>query len=141
MNSNDDDLYLIMEDDTFFDEKWKMRLLQLLHNTPDDFDMLKLGYWGNRHCEDRVNKFFYQGNSGYIVKRGSIKKILAALKEKDLMDIDGAFLTSAQDCTKNCLKVYAAAGSKQVISDINLGTMRVPTKKNKMSHEGAQDTD
>jgi GR25 family glycosyltransferase involved in LPS biosynthesis len=150
MHSSDDDLYLIMEDDTFFDDKWKSRLQQLVHNTPDDFDMIKLGYWGNRHCVDRVNKFiyqangptfsndklFYQGNSGYAVKRGSIKKILAALKEKDIMDIDGAFLTSAQDCSENCLKVYAAAGSKQVISDINLGTMRVPTKKNGMSSAG-----
>jgi hypothetical protein len=150
MQSSDDDLFLILEDDTLFDDKWKARLQTLIHNTPDDFDMLKLGYWGNRHCVDRVNKFiyqangptfsndqlFYQGNTGYVVKRGSIKKILASLREKDIMDIDGAFLTSSQDCKNNCLKVYAAAGTKQIISDINLGTMRVPTKKNGMSSAG-----
>jgi GR25 family glycosyltransferase involved in LPS biosynthesis len=144
LHSTDDDLYLILEDDTFLDNTFQNRLRQLIHNTPDDFDMLKLGYWGNRHCVDRVNKFiyqangpsysndqlFYQGNSGYIVKRGSIKKILANLKSKDIMDIDGAFLTSTADCTENCLKIYAASGAKQVITDINLGTMRVPTKKN-----------
>merc|ERR550514_165598 len=146
LHSTDDDLYLILEDDTFIDDKWKMRLEQLIHNTPDDFDMIKLGYWGNRHCVDKVNKFiyqangptfsndklFYQGNSGYAVKRGSVKKLLAALKEKDLMDIDGAFLTSPQGCVNNCIKVYAASGAKQVVSDINMGTMRVPTKKNGM---------
>merc|ERR550514_2424491 len=146
MQSSDDDLYVIMEDDTFLDNTWKMRLQQLIHNTPDDFDMLKLGYWGNRHCIDRVNKFvyqangptysndqlFYQGNSGYVVKRGSMRKILANLKEKEIMDIDGAFLTSPQECVKNCIKVYAASGAKQVVSDINMGTMRVPTKKNGM---------
>jgi GR25 family glycosyltransferase involved in LPS biosynthesis len=151
LHSKDDDLYVVLEDDTFIDDKWKARLEQLIHNTPDDFDMLKLGYWGNRHCLDKVNKFiyqangptysnnklFYQGNSGYAVKLGSVKKILAALKEKDLTDIDGAFLTSPEDCVNNCIKVYAASGAKQVVSDINMGTMRVPTKKNGMlgNHE------
>jgi len=144
LHSTDDDLYFIMEDDTFMDSQWKMRLQQMIHNTPDDFDMLKLGYWGNRHCLDQVNKFvyqangptfsqdklFYQGNSGYVVKRGSIRKILANLKTKDLMDIDGAFLSSPQDCVENCIKVYAAAGNKMLVTDVNLGTMRVPTKKN-----------
>merc|ERR1740117_520208 len=115
MQSSDDDLFVIMEDDTFLDNTWKMRLQQLIHNTPDDFDMLKLGYWGNRHCVDRVNKYiyqangptfnkdqlFYQGNSGYAVKRGSIGKILANLKEKDLMDIDGGADNVAESVLKD----------------------------------------
>jgi len=144
LKSKDDDLYLILEDDSFMDYQYKMRLQQMIHNTPDDFDMLKLGYWGNRHCIDQVNKFvyqangptfsqdqlFYQGNSGYVVKRGSIRKILENLKKKDIMDIDGAFLSSPQDCQENCIKVYAAAGNKMLVTDVNLGTMRVPTKKN-----------
>lgn len=144
MKSHDDDVYVVLEDDTFMDTNWNKRLQQMIQHTPEDWDMLKLGYWGNRHCIDKVNKFiyqangptfsneklFYQGNSGYAVKRGSLKKILANLKSKRIMDIDGAFLTSPQDCKEDCIKVYAAAGDKQIISDINLGTMRVPTKKN-----------
>jgi len=144
-NTDPNQVFIILEDDAWFEAGWEKKLQTLIEHTPDDWDMLKLGYWGNRHCVDKVNHYiyqanaptydkgtlFYQGNTGYAVRAGSVNRILTALKQNPLMDVDGSFLTDnglGADCTGTCLKVYAASMKKVFIVDRNLGTFRADLK-------------
>lgn len=150
-------VYIILEDDAWFEPTWEAKLKTLIEHTPDDWDMLKIGYWGNRHCSDKINRYiyqangptfdagtlFYQGNTGYAVKAGSVKRILTALKQNPIMDVDGAFLTNngqGHECEGACLKVYAAAMKKVFVVDRNLGTFRTELKgkhkERKMTYAG-----
>jgi len=80
---------------------------------------------------------FYQGNTGYAVRASSAKRILAALRQSAVQDVDGAFLTDngqGKACDPQagaCLKVYAASMKKIFIVDRNLGTFRAELKGNK----------
>merc|ERR1719456_1630553 len=116
-----DDIYLIMEDDSVVLDDFDKKLKKLLDNTPADWQVLRLGYWGKVRCEDRVNQYalsiqypsvdhkaigddhFYSGNQGYLVRGSAIPEIISILKEQKIGAIENAFM-------------YPSTEGKQIIS-------------------------
>merc|ERR1719456_331210 len=116
-----DDIYLIMEDDSVVLDDFDKKLKKLLDNTPADWQVLRLGYWGRVRCEDRVNQYalsiqypsvdhkaigddhFYSGNQGYLVRGSAIPEIISILKEQKIGAIENAFM-------------YPSTEGKQIIS-------------------------
>merc|ERR1719160_1645092 len=52
---NSEDLYMVLEDDSILAPDWKASLKEVLSHTPADWQLLKVGYWGEQRCNDKVN--------------------------------------------------------------------------------------
>merc|ERR1719387_2752615 len=52
-------IYMILEDDSTLDGEWKRKLSRVLENTPAEWDILRIGYWGAARCGDQENKYVY----------------------------------------------------------------------------------
>jgi GR25 family glycosyltransferase involved in LPS biosynthesis len=131
-----EDLYMVLEDDSILAPDWKASLKEVLSHTPNDWELLKVGYWGEQRCQDKVNKFisalqypsvdkqalgekhFYSGNTGYVVKAKNIPKILSILKEHSIGAIENAWM-------------YPTSQGNQVISY----TVTPPYKLVTVSHD------
>jgi GR25 family glycosyltransferase involved in LPS biosynthesis len=120
--------YLIVEDDVSLRPDWDHVVRNTVTRSPDDWDMLKVAFWGERRCSDKVNDavyegrrpfyirnpttleghYFYAGLTAYLVKPKSVAKILACTKDKDLMNVDELLLEGEHQLSP-CFKVYAAA--------------------------------
>merc|ERR1719456_736676 len=105
-----DDIYLIMEDDSVVLDDFDKKLKKLLDNTPADWQVLRLGYWGRVRCEDRVNQYalsiqypsvdhkalgdehFYSGNQGYLVRGSALPEIISIFKEHNMGAVENAFM-------------------------------------------------
>merc|ERR1719424_2391638 len=105
-----DDLYLIMEDDSTILPGFNEKVKKLLDHTPADWQVLRLGYWGHVRCEDRVNQYalsiqypsvdkkalgedhFYSGNQGYLVRGSAIPEIIKIFKEHNMGAVENAFM-------------------------------------------------
>lgn len=51
----DDGLYLVIEDDVEFEPEWQSKLREAWAKVPADWDVLRLGFWGDMHPDDRTN--------------------------------------------------------------------------------------
>jgi len=129
-----DDMYLIMEDDVALaNHKWKKQIMQAVEHTPDDWDILKVGYWGDRACGGKVNDFVfqangphdgvhYQGNGGYLVRLGQIPKILKNLQQRNIADLDRQLVTTSED--PDSLKVYAVRSPYKIVHNVWRGNSK-----------------
>lgn len=106
-------LYVILEDDAklLHNDWWKRHVETLIQDrkVPEDWDMLKIGFWGSTRCQDFVSEEvleanapgwslkdgtnLYGGNVAYIVRPKSVPVILEQLRGQDVHDIDGAFMS------------------------------------------------
>lgn len=51
-----DGFYLVLEDDiSFTSSDWESKAMAYLATAPPDWDMLRIGYWGDTHPDDRVS--------------------------------------------------------------------------------------
>merc|ERR1719263_1790166 len=103
-------VYMILEDDTTLDHSWNTKLKEVLENTPAEWDLLRIGYWGAARCEDKENNFvfavqppardeqalgsdhFYSGNTGYLVRPKSIPRILDIMRNSSFASIENVLM-------------------------------------------------
>lgn len=50
-----DGLYLVVEDDVYFQPGWQQKFSEAYAQAPDDWNILRLGFWGDSNEADRVN--------------------------------------------------------------------------------------
>lgn len=124
-------LYVIMEDDITLDEGWKRHLEKVLWSggVPEDWDILKFGYWGGTRCQDRIGGVYmarnptqaesgaqlYNGNLGYIVRPKSIPAILEQVRGIEVFDVDGVLTSLGNEFTTNAedgRKKYGTWGAR-----------------------------
>jgi len=116
-----EDIYMIMEDDSIITEDWKNHLYGLMDKKklPQDWDLLRMAYWGGVREGDCVtDQVFemrdmddhssYNGNLIYAVRPKSIPMILSSLRNKPIGHIDG-LLISRHDEKGNGMHAYATA--------------------------------
>jgi len=115
---NGEGLYVILEDDAEVgDPDWKNKVENMFRQkkVPEDWDMLKIGYWGAKRCQDYVSdeilearapgfspdgkEAFYGGNVAYIVRPKSVPMILEQLRGSELYDVDGATMSLHKEGT------------------------------------------
>lgn len=135
--------YLVLEDDAQLVDGWQPKLKEIVRNTPNDWNLIRIGYWGDRRCSDSVNnfvlqvnhpsyengKYFYQGNTGYLVRPKMIPALLQALYDSDVQDVDGALMsggaTGSANCqAANCPHTYAVQRDQMLVEDTAQGSMR-----------------
>merc|ERR1719231_2024579 len=102
--------YMILEDDSSLDAQWQMKLNRILENTPSEWDILRIGYWGAARCGDKENNYvfaiqppakdvkalggghFYSGNTGYVVRPKSIPRILDIMRNSSFASIENVLM-------------------------------------------------
>merc|ERR1719231_895498 len=114
----DDRPVLVLEDDAELHDNWQKEIEEALNKVPKDWELLKVGYWGNKKAEDKVNdKIYkaccysdsgdhYQGNQAYLVKPSSVPAIMKALKKRPVADFDKVTLMGP-DGEHQDIKTYA----------------------------------
>merc|ERR1719456_1639812 len=133
---NSDDIYMVLEDDSTLHRDWQKKLKPILENTPAEWDLLRIGYWGAVRCGDQENKFvyaiqppskdrqalgnanFYSGNTGYLVRPKSIPKILDIMRNSSFASIENVFMYPHRfpDGTDHQVLSYAVAPDHQLLS-------------------------
>merc|ERR1719263_1656210 len=91
-------------------EHGKKKLKPILENTPAEWDLLRIGYWGFARCGDRENNYvfaiqppakdvkalgeghFYSGNTGYVVRPKSIPRILDIMRNSSFASIENVLM-------------------------------------------------
>jgi len=121
--------YMILEDDSTLDDNWHKKLDKVLENTPSDWDILRIGYWGYARCEDKENNFvyaiqppakdtkalgdghFYSGNTGYLVRPKSVPRILDIMRNSSFASIENVLMYPHRfpDGTDHQVMSYAVA--------------------------------
>merc|ERR1719456_618005 len=99
-----------MEDDSVILPNFNEKVKKVLDHTTDDWQAIRLGYWGKVRCEDRVNQYalsiqypsvdkksigeehFYSGNQGYLVRGSAIPEIVSIFKEHNMGAVENAFM-------------------------------------------------
>jgi len=107
--ADSDEVYLVTEDDTQFMPGWEKKLESVLAHTPKEWQMIRIGYWGQVRCEDKENEFvfalqapsvdkaklggahFYSGNTAYVVRPKSIPHILDVMRNSSVASIENVF--------------------------------------------------
>jgi GR25 family glycosyltransferase involved in LPS biosynthesis len=122
-------IYMILEDDATLDGDWKRKLKTVLANTPAEWDILRVGYWGYARCGDKENNFvyaiqppardekalgdghFYSGNTGYLVRPKSIPRILDIMRNSSFASIENVLMYPHRfpDKTDHQVLSYAVA--------------------------------
>jgi hypothetical protein len=110
LGDKSDSVYMILEDDSSLDSQWQHKLERILENTPAEWDLLRIGYWGAARCGDRENNYvfaiqppakdvkalgdghFYSGNTGYVVRPKSIPRILDIMRNSSFASIENVLM-------------------------------------------------
>merc|ERR1719160_2035949 len=85
-----------------------------LKSVPQDWEILKLGYWGGKKSDDKIYKAccysdtgdHYQGNQAYLVRPSSVPAILKALKQRPVADFDKVILMAPENMEQD-IHTYA----------------------------------
>lgn len=131
-----DDIYMVLEDDTTLHADWRLKLKTILENTPAEWDILRIGYWGYARCGDKENNFvyaiqppakdskalgdghFYSGNTAYLVRPKSIPRILDIMRNSSFASIENVLMYPHRfpDGTDHQVLSYATAPDHMLIS-------------------------
>jgi GR25 family glycosyltransferase involved in LPS biosynthesis len=135
LGEKSDEVYMVLEDDTKLMENWDKKIPQILANTPAEWDILRVGYWGFARCGDRENNFvyaiqppakddkalagahFYSGNTGYLVRPKSIPRILDIMRNSSFASIENVFMYPHRfpDGTDQQIMSYAVAPEHMIV--------------------------
>lgn len=97
-----DELFLVLEDDAEFTPGWKDAFNEALPHVPQDWDLLRIGYWGLLHQADRINDYVYaasqpnwealdwgfhnMGTHAIVVRRRTLQRVLDHLNRQTVVD-------------------------------------------------------
>lgn len=100
-DGGDDTYYLVAEDDVYFAKDWQDKWLQAVDSAPDDWTMLRIGFWGKKKFdEDRVSgtpwirvdkrgqNDMYQGAFAIVLTPPKARALVAKLRGNHLMWAD-----------------------------------------------------
>lgn len=97
------EVWLILEDDAIVTPNITLRWKELWPYIPNEWDILRLGWFGGDNCSGRVNEFVdfalwsdppphgpcrYCGSHGYIVNPASVEKVIQRLQNSRIMHVD-----------------------------------------------------
>jgi hypothetical protein len=140
MKEKSEEVYMVLEDDSTLVGDWHKKLPQLLENTPKDWDILRVGYWGFARCGDKENNFvyaiqppakdvkalgdghFYSGNTGYLVRPKSIPRILDIMRNSSFASIENVLMYPHRfpDQTDHQVMSYAVAPEHMLVNSAGL---------------------
>jgi len=93
--------FLILEDDVNIPLGWEDRFASKIRSVPYDFDVLRIGFWGNAREEDKINDdvfmarppfrdsgLFYAGTHAVVVQSKTIHRFVSKLEDMNIDDID-----------------------------------------------------
>jgi GR25 family glycosyltransferase involved in LPS biosynthesis len=124
--------YLVLEDDAMLVPFWEMSLYELISELPDDWQVLRIGMWGNNRSEDEIapgvfaarqpfwlpnNEFFYGGAHAVVLRRSTLPKFLESFRQIPITDID-SMLTSCCDVVKSYVSGTSLVGVQHEL-DLN----------------------
>jgi len=107
-----EDHILILEDDAQLNENWEVELVEAMQGVPADFDIVRLGIWGNVRDADKISPHvyaskqpfwipprtaFYGGAHAVLMKAGRIPRVMSKLKKIPMGDIDNMMTTCCED--------------------------------------------
>jgi len=127
--------YMILEDDSQLIPDWQPKLKRVLENTPAEWDIIRIGYWGYARCGDKENDLlyavqppakdvkalgeahFYSGNTGYIVRPKSIPRILDIMRNSSFASIENVLMYPHRfpDGTDHQVLSYAVAPHMMIV--------------------------
>merc|ERR1719387_372231 len=141
----DDRPILILEDDAQLKEHWMTSVDSAFETMPEDWDILKIGYWGGKKDEDHVDRAnvhraccysdpgdHYQGNQAYLVKPSAIPKIMKALKKRPVADFDKVMLMAPQGKEQD-LNTYALGESMTEHAEVGKSGRQMNFREQKMA--------
>jgi len=77
----DDGLYMVIEDDVAIDPNFRKSLEHCLEEVPQDWDVLRIGWWGLRRCQDQITDKLFLARSPFDIpkKENQTKSLLERL--------------------------------------------------------------
>jgi len=140
LGDKSDSVYMVMEDDSTLDSQWQRKLKPILENTPAEWDILRVGYWGSARCNDRENNYvfavqppskdanalggghFYSGNTAYLVRPKSIPRILDIMRNSSFASIENVLMYPHRfpDQTDHQVLSYAVSPDHMLVNSAGL---------------------
>lgn len=116
-DTSPDDLFLVAEDDVRFVPGWQQAFEEAYAHVPDDWEVLRIGYWGLLTDSDRVNEYVYRasqpswqitdwgfhnmGTHGIVVRQRTLHKLTAFLDRQAKIDDLDIMITASEQGLKS----------------------------------------